>query len=142
MAKAGSSKPTGTQEVLRFLHNSQHPLKTVMTLLRDLILSSQKGITEHIKWNGPSFCYAGDDRITFNLHREDHILVVFHCGSKAKGKETRGAPPLFEDSTGLLEWLSDQRAVSRFCREEEVTTNKNKIKKLVKDWLKATAVHD
>lgn len=138
MAKAGTPKPTGTEQVSLFLQNCEHPLKTAMSLLRELILSSQKGITEHIKWNGPSFCYGGDDRITFNLHRNDHILIVFHCGVKAKGKETKGAPPLFKDSTGLLEWLSDQRAVSRFFSEEEVAENKNKIKKLVKDWLKAT----
>lgn len=140
MAKAGSPQPTGTEQVLLFLQNSDHPLKTTMALLRDLILSAQKGITEHIKWNAPSFCYRGDDRITFNLHRNDHILVVFHCGVKAKGKETKDAPPLFIDSTGLLEWLSDQRAISRFFRQEEVAENKNKIKKLVQDWLKATSV--
>lgn len=140
MAKAGSPKPTGTEQVLLFLQNSDHPLKAAMLLLRELILSSQKGITEHIKWNAPSFCSEGDDRITFNLHRDDYILVVFHCGVKAKGKETKGAPPLFKDSTGLLEWLSDQRAVSRFFSEQEVAENKNKIKKLVQDWLKATSV--
>lgn len=140
MTKAGSSKPTGTEQVSLFLQNNEHPLKAAMLLLREQILSSQKGITEHIKWNAPSFCYGGDDRITFNLHRNDHILVVFHCGIKAKGKETKGATPLFKDSTGLLEWLSDQRAVSRFFSEEEVTENKNKIKKLVQDWLKATSI--
>lgn len=67
MAKAGSSKPTGTEQVSLFLQNNEHPLKAAMLLLREQILSSQKGITEHIKWNAPSFCYGGDDRITFNL---------------------------------------------------------------------------
>ncbi len=136
MAKAAAPKLSGTAEVLLFLDSCQHPLKPVMELLRELILASDKEITEHIKWNGPSFCYGGDDRITFNLHKNDHILIVFHCG--AKGKETKGGAPLFTDSTGLLQWLSNERAIAKFFSLEEVQEKKTKIKKLVKDWLKAS----
>jgi hypothetical protein len=31
------------------------------------VLASDDGITEHVKWNAPSFCYAGVDRVTFRL---------------------------------------------------------------------------
>lgn len=136
MAKAAAPKLSGTAEVLLFLDSCQHPLKPAMEFLRNLILASDKTITEHIKWNGPSFCYGGDDRITFNLHKNDQILVVFHRG--AKGKETKSDAPLFTDSTGLLQWLSNERAVAKFFSLEEVQEKKIKIKKLVKDWLKAT----
>ena len=137
MAKAAAPKLSGTAEVLLFLDNCQHPLKPAIEFLRNLILASDKAITEHIKWNGPSFCYGGDDRITFNLHKKDQLLVVYHRG--AKGKETKGGgTPLFADSTGLLQWLSNERAVATFVSLEEVQEKKTKIKKLVKDWLKAT----
>lgn len=136
MAKAAAPKLSGTAEVLLFLDTCQHPLKPAMEYLRALILASDKAITEHIKWNGPSFCYGGDDRITFNLHKNDQILIVFHRG--AKGKETKGAAPLFADGTGLLQWLSNERAVAKFASLEEVQEKKTRIKKVVKDWLKAT----
>jgi hypothetical protein len=29
-------------------------------------------------WKAPSFCYAGEDPVTFVLHRPDRIQLVFH----------------------------------------------------------------
>lgn len=134
MAKA--TKSSGPEQVADFIRTGKHPLKTTMEALREIILSANKDITEHIKWNGPSFCFGGDDRITFNLHRNDCILIVFHRG--AKGKEVKGKEPLFKDSTGLLEWLSNERAVVKLYSLDEVTEKKAKLTKVVKQWIKET----
>jgi hypothetical protein len=135
MAKA--SKLSGSEQVADFLLTTKHPLQSAMEALRKLILSADKGITEHIKWNGPSFCFGGDDRITFNLHKNDCILLVFHRG--AKGKEVKGKEPIFTDTTGLLEWLSNERAIIKIYSLEEVDEQKTKLTKVVKQWIKETS---
>ena len=37
------------------------------------ILDSSDDITKHVKWNAPSFRYAGEDRATFRLFPEDRV---------------------------------------------------------------------
>lgn len=135
MAKA---KQSGPEQVADFLLNLKHPLKPAIETLREIILNSHKAITEHIKWNAPSFCFQDDDRVTFNLHKNDCILLIFHRGAKVK--DTKGKEPLFKDSTGLLEWLSNDRGVVKFYSLEEVNEKKIKLVKLVKQWIKETAV--
>lgn len=132
MAKA--TKLSGPEQVADFMRTVVHPLKSAMEALRELILSANKEITEHIKWNGPSFCFGGDDRITFNLHKNDCILIIFHRG--AKGKEVKGKEPVFKDTTGLLEWLSNERAVVKLYSLDEVNEKKAKLIKVVKQWIK------
>ena len=75
-AVAPKSKPKDStlstkdkKEVEDFMSKLDHPLKKAMELLREIILSSNKEIIEHIKWKGPSFVHHGDDKITFNLHK-------------------------------------------------------------------------
>ena len=61
-----------------------HSLKDGIERLRAAILDSNDRITEHIKWNAPSFCYAGEDRVTFRLYPEDRVQLIFHRGAKVK----------------------------------------------------------
>jgi hypothetical protein len=76
--------------------------------LRLAILDSNDRITEHVKWNAPGFCYAGEDRVTFRLYPEDRVQLVFHRGSRVKDVAVSFA---FEDDTGLLRWVANDRAV-------------------------------
>ena len=73
-----------TQEVDRFMGKLDHPLKEGIEQLRAAILGSNDQITEHIKWNAPSFRYAGEDRVTFRLYPEHRVQLVFHRGPKVK----------------------------------------------------------
>ena len=68
----------------------------------------ERRITEHVKWNAPSFCYAGEDRVTFRLYPEDRAQLVFHRGSRVKDDADAFA---FDDDTGLLRWVANDRAV-------------------------------
>lgn len=134
---AKSAKRSGPEEVALFMNQLDHPLKKAVEEIRSLILGANQSITEQIKWKAPSFCFEGDDRITFNLHKSDCILLVFHRGAKAK--ENIGKAPLFNDNTGLLEWLAGDRAVVKFFSEAEVSEKKNALVQLVKRWIKETA---
>jgi hypothetical protein len=131
------TKLSGPEQVADFLLNLKHPLKSAIETLREFILNSHKGVTEHIKWNAPSFCFQDDDRITFNLHKNDCILIIFHRGAKVK--DSKGKEQLCKDETGLLEWLSSDRGVVKFHSLEEVTEKKAKLVKLVKQWIKETS---
>lgn len=131
-----ATAPTGPEQVAGFIQTTKHPLKNVVEEVREIILGVDKGITEHIKWNAPSFCFDGDDRITFNLSKSDSILLIFHRGAKVKDNKSKD--PLFKDTTGLLEWLAPDRAVIKFQSIEDVADKKASLKKVVKLWLAAS----
>ena len=84
------------------------PSKRGVEQLRAAMLDSNDDITEHVKWNAPSFRYAGEDRVTFRLFPEDRVQLVFHRGSKVKDDAGNFA---FDDETRLLRWVAADRAV-------------------------------
>jgi len=131
-----SPKLSGHEQVVEFMNKLDHPLKESIEAVREIILSTNNEITEHIKWNAPSFCYKGEDRVTFNIHKNEYILLVFHRGAKVK--ESKGKGRLFEDTTGLLEWLSDDRAVVKLFSSQDVDEKKEKLKQVVTQWIKLT----
>ncbi len=100
--------PNRSREVERFMEGLDHPLKEEIGRLREAILDSNGRITEHIKWKAPSFRYAGEDRVTFRLHPAERAQLVFHRGAKVKDDAAEFA---FEDVTGLLQWVAQDRAV-------------------------------
>ena len=100
--------PNRSPEVDRFMKGLTHPLKEEIEQLRAAILGSNDAITEHIKWKAPSFCYAGEDRVTFRLYPAERAQLIFHRGVKVKGDAADFA---FEDDTGLLRWVAADRAV-------------------------------
>ena len=126
----------GEKQVAAFLTNLIHPLKKEIEVVRKLILASDKNITEHIKWNAPSFCYKGDDRITFNLHGKDFFRLIFHCGAKVKDNKQKSR--LFEDPTALLDWITNDRAIVKFTDMEDVKLKKTALITIIHTWLKCT----
>lgn len=123
-----------TQAVTDFIENVDHPLKHEVEILRAIIMAADEGITEQVKWKSPSFCYQGQDRITFNLHKTDRVLIVFHRGAKAK--DSQGFR--FEDSTGLLEWASADRALLTFRDQAEIQDKQAALTNIVSRWIHAT----
>jgi hypothetical protein len=107
-----------SREVERFMEGLDHPLKDGIGRLREAILGSNDRITEHIKWKAPSFRYAGEDRVTFRLYPQDRAQLVFHRGAKVKGDAADFA---FEDDTGLLRWVAEDRAVVELVNRWVVT---------------------
>jgi hypothetical protein len=131
-----SIKLIGHEQVIAYLNSLESPLKPVLEEIRAIILSVNDQLTEHIKWNSPSFCLDGDDRITFNLHGKGVVRLVFHQGAKVK--EQKALERLFEDTTGLLDWITNDRATIVFHDLNEVDQKKEKLKKVVVKWLEVT----
>jgi Domain of unknown function (DU1801) len=126
--------PNRSQEVDRFMERLDHPLKEGVEQLRTAILDSNDQITEHIKWNAPSFCYAGEDRVTFRLYPEKRVQLIFHRGTEVRSDAADFA---FEDHTGLLRWVSDDRAVVALRDVKDAEAKQQDVVELVNRWVVA-----
>ena len=127
--------PNRSAIVEQYMQRLDHPLKAEIEAVRAIILGADAGITEQIKWNAPSFCYGGDDRVTFRLHPSNQFIqLIFHRGAKVK--EPREIT--VQDDTGLLEWITSDRATLTLRSMEEVQAHANALKHLVSQWVKAT----
>jgi len=72
------------QSVDALLAALDHPMKPELERLRAIVLAADPAIIEHVKWNGPSFCWNGEDRIAANVRGRDAVMLVFHRGVKPK----------------------------------------------------------
>jgi hypothetical protein len=124
--------PNPSPEVDELMAHLDHPLKEGVQRLRTAILASNDTITEHIKWNAPSFRHAGQDRVTFRLQPGNKLQLIFHRGAKPRADTATFA---FDDPTGLMTWLAPDRAVIDFPDLQAVTTNKAKVASLVNRWV-------
>ncbi|MFD1406759.1 DUF1801 domain-containing protein [Kroppenstedtia eburnea] len=127
---------SGHQQVVEYMNNLEHPLKKEIEEVRKIILSADPRLTEHIKWNAPSFCFENEDRVTFNLHGRGYFRLVFHCGAKVKDNSGNG--PLFTDTTKLLDWVADDRAIIKFTDMNDVIAKKEKLTEVITKWIEAT----
>lgn len=101
--------------------------------LRVLIRAAHAGLTEHIKWNSPSFVLDGEDRLTFNLSSPKEVRLIFHMG--ATRKENKKGQPVLKDDSGVLDWQSDIRAIAAFDTLREIEEKRPVLTKLLHDWL-------
>jgi hypothetical protein len=108
-----------------------HLLKDGIERLRAAILDSNDRITEYIKWKVPSFRYADEDRVMFRLYPEDLVPLVFHRGAKVKADAASFA---FDDHTGLLRWVANDRAVVALRDAEDVEAKRADLVKVVNRW--------
>ena len=119
-------------EVDAYLAALDHPLKSGVVEIRTAILQSNADIGEHIKWNAPSFRCGGEDRVTFRLQPGNRCQLIFHRGAKVRADT---ADFVFTDDTGLLTWLTPDRALVDFADLESVRTQKQRIIALVNRWV-------
>ena len=122
------------QTVEALLAALDHPMKPELERLRALVLAADPAITERVKWNGPSFCWNGDDRIAANVRGNNAVMLVFHRGVAVKD----AAGFVFEDPTGLMKWAAPDRAVVTFKAMAEIEARAGEIAELVRRWMRAT----
>ncbi|HTF03435.1 MAG TPA: DUF1801 domain-containing protein [Bacteroidia bacterium] len=125
------SDPTGVTAHIKKLDPAAGK---IIEAIRKIVLSTDKQIGEHIKWNSPAFFYSGEmkpfdpkeykrDLAVINLHR-GAILVVFPTGAKIK------------DNSGFLgEPYKDGRRIAAIPDLAHVKTNEKILKKIIKEWL-------
>jgi hypothetical protein len=120
----------------QFMQVLEHPLKAEIALLCDVILDSDAHISEQIKWNAPSFGYAGEDRITFNLRAADRMQLIFHRGAKVKSAEGF----IFGDPAGLMTWPAVDRGIVTLHNMQEIEIRQDALLDVVQRWMQATNV--
>ncbi|SDY09827.1 protein of unknown function (DU1801) [Micromonospora pattaloongensis] len=126
--------PSKSGEVDDFMATLDHPLKAGVEELRSAILASNADISEHVKWNAPSFRYNGEDRVTFRLRPADRLQLIFHRGAKVRSDLAEFA---FRDSTGLMTWLAPDRGVVTFPDLETIQSQMAAVVSLVNHWVRA-----
>lgn len=122
-------------EVDRFMQTLDHTRKEEIERVRRIILDADERITEQIKWKAPSFCFQGDDRVTLRLQPQNRLQLIFHRGAKVKDSTNF----VFDDSTGLLQWITPDRASITFRSLQEIAEREAALKKVVAQWMEATA---
>ncbi|WP_052759748.1 DUF1801 domain-containing protein [Paenibacillus sp. DMB20] len=129
-------KADAQEQVQDYMSRLEHPLKKEIEEVRTIIRNADGRLTEHIKWNAPSYCIDGEDRITFNLQGKGFFRLIFHRGAKVK--ESADKEPLFEDSTGLLEWVAGDRGIVKLKDMEDVNAKRDKLTQLITKWIEVT----
>jgi hypothetical protein len=136
-----STKPSEPEKVDAYMKTLKHPLKDVLEALRKIILSIDSSIGEEIKWNAPTFFYAGEMApfhpkeykrylVVSNLYRKDCIRLVFPSGAR------------IGDSSGLLEGdYADGRCLALFSSMDEVHAKKASLQLAVRKWLHTLEKH-
>lgn len=120
--------------VTEFLTPLKHPFAVEIDTLRQIILDSQAGIEENIKWNGPNYVFQGDDRVTMRIHPpKKQVQLIFHQGAK---KQDAKSGRIIEDQSGFLDWKGNDRAVVTYKSLEEIESTKTQLQDIVRAWLK------
>ena len=118
-----------------FVDGLTHTRRAEIVQLRDAILAIDLDITERVKWNAPSFCIDGDDRVTMRLQPGDRVELVFHRGAKKRDDANRFR---FDDPTGWVVWASPDRGVVTLADTSETSRRAKRIADLVRAWMLAT----
>ena len=109
-------------------------IRSAVERLRALVLEAGEGLTEHIKWNGPSFCLDGDDRITIGIAPKGGVRAVLHRGVKTKDAADLRAL----DDSGWVQWAAPDRGVVAFADDAAVVARAEAFADLCRRWLEAT----
>ncbi|MCB1174061.1 MAG: DUF1801 domain-containing protein [Leptospiraceae bacterium] len=120
--------------VTEFLQELDHPLHKEISTLRKTILATPIAMQENIKWNGPNYTFEGADRITMRIHPVKQLQLVFHRGAKVQKPLPQ---PLLQDTTGLLVWKENDRAIVNFTTLTQIKANKENIMALIEKWIQA-----
>jgi hypothetical protein len=120
--------------VTKFLDALNHPLREEIEHLRQIILNSNNGLTEEVKWNGPNYRYNAQDRLTMRIQPPKQIQLIFHRGAK---KLPQPKDRLITDKSGILLWKENDRAVATFKSRDEITKAEQNLESIINDWMNA-----
>ncbi len=109
-------------EVERWFRGYDNPMKPVVLAIRDAVLAADPRIDECIKWQAPTFTFAGN-LASFFPKSKQHASLMFHEGAKLPGKHPR------------LEGTGDTSRVLKLASVAEVAAAKDDIKAIVAAWI-------
>lgn len=123
------------KDVSSFLDNLNHPLRAEIDAIRELIVNSNFGLIENIKWNAPNYSKNGEDRITMRIHPPKNVQLIFHRGAK---KQVTPDKKIIDDPFKLLIWKENDRAIMTFNNFNQIENKKNEIVETIKKWIENT----
>jgi len=130
-SRRSSSSAAAIASVDEFLRVLDHPHKEGIELLRAVILTVDKRITEEIKWNAPSFKLT-DHFATFKLHPPKGIQLVLHVGSRPI------VPPKqfqLDVPVDLVKWAAPDRCILMVPSSSAAAALQSTFARAVKQWL-------
>lgn len=128
------SKLTNSEFVTQYIEKLPNDIQPAVEYLRQLILSINHEIAEHIKWNSPAFYYSGTmkpfdpkeykrDILVMNL-RKDKILCVLSTGMN------------IQQNTEILEGkYTDGRRMITFSSLDDIKSKEENFRKAITEWL-------
>jgi hypothetical protein len=120
--------------VTQFIDGLNHPLKEEITQLRQIILAANNKLSENIKWNGPNYRLEAQDRITMRVQPFKQVQLIFHRGAKVL---TQPPDRFIKDTSGLLIWKANDRAVASFKTIREIESGRDALSGIINNWLAA-----
>lgn len=109
--------------VAEYMQNLDHPLKTEVEALREIIKGVDARIQEEIKWNAPSYRYT-DYIATFNLRPHEHVHLIFHN------------PNIAQIKSEILEGDYPDRRMVYFLNMEDVQAKKAALEYVISELIK------
>lgn len=125
-----SRKPAAT--VPAFIAALDHPLKSDIVALREVLLGTDTSIAEEIKWNAPSF-RTSEHFATMHLRAKDSLQLILHLGARPRNVIPPGA---IADPHRLLKWLGPGRASVTFAGREDLEQKTAALIAIVRQWIK------
>lgn len=121
--------------VIAYIAKLSDDQASLVQAIRQVLLSADKKVAEHIKWNTPAFFYLGDipnfdakkydrDIVVMNLRAKDHVLLIFPTGERVKNV-----------STVLEGDYTDGRRMVRIFDAKDLKTKEKDLKKVIKAWI-------
>ena len=106
----------------------------VVDALRAAAMASAAGVTEHIKWNAPSFGIDGSDRITLGSDAKGSIRVILHRGAKVLDSSDFS----FAVPADLVTWAAVDRGVMTFANAPALDARIDEVRDIFSRWMELT----
>ena len=101
-----------------------NPQKPLVMAVRDVVLDADERVTETIKWQAPTFVFAGNIA-SFYPRSKKHVSLMFHQGAS------------LPDPDGLLEGEGDTSRVAKFLDADDLAAKAGALQALVRAWVDA-----
>ena len=108
--------------------------RAAVEALRAIVLDAHPHVSEHLKWNSPSFVVDGVDRATVNIDRGGALRLVLHQGA-VKPEHAGEATVFAGDPLSILTWHSDIRASLPVRGVADIAARHDEIAAVVRAWL-------
>lgn len=128
------SKLSDTEQVSEHIAKLPEQLQPAVEYLRRAILSIDKTVKEHIKWNSPAFYYSGDMKAFYPKEYKRDILVMHLRNNKIICVLPTGMS--IQQNTTILEGdYTDGRRMINFKDLNDIKKKEQQLKLAIREWL-------